>query len=79
MAKRKTKTKTTKKTKLKRPSLKLSNQQKLILGSLLLILGILLFIAFLSYFFTGQADQSILGEFSSRQAKAENWMSKVGA
>ncbi|MBT8267105.1 MAG: DNA translocase FtsK [Bacteroidia bacterium] len=79
MAKRKTKTKTTKKTKFKKPSLKLSNQQKLIFGSLLLILGILLFIAFLSYFFTGQTDQSILGEFSSRQAKAENWMSKVGA
>lgn len=79
MAKKKTRTRRTKKTKFKKPSLKLSNQQKLILGSLLLILGILLFIAFLSYFFTGQADQSILTEFASRQAKAENWMSKVGA
>jgi S-DNA-T family DNA segregation ATPase FtsK/SpoIIIE len=79
MAKKRTRTKSTKKSKIKKPSLKLSNQQKLIFGSLLLILGILLFIAFLSYFFTGQTDQSILGEFSSRQAKAENWMSKVGA
>ena len=79
MAKKKTRSKSTKKKSFKKPSLKLSNQQKLILGSLLLILGILLFIAFVSYFFTGQADQSILSEFSSRQAKAENWMSKVGA
>ena len=79
MAKKRTKTKSTKNSKFKKPSLKLSNQQKLIFGSLLLILGILLFVAFLSYFFTGQTDQSILSEFSSRQAKAENWMSKVGA
>ena len=78
MAKRKP---TKKKSKLKRkkPNLSLSNQQKLVFGSLLLILGILLFIAFLSFFFTGQADQSILGQFTSRDAEAENWMSKFGA
>ncbi|MBT8257768.1 MAG: DNA translocase FtsK [Bacteroidia bacterium] len=79
MAKKKSRRKSTKSSKLKKPSLVLSNQQKLIFGSLLLIMGILLFTAFLSYFFTGQADQSILSEFSSRQAKAENWLSKVGA
>ena len=78
MAKKKaTKKKVVKKT--KKLSLKLSNQQKLVFGSLLLIIGILLFIAFLSFFFTGQADQSIILEFSSRDAKAENWLSKFGA
>lgn len=78
MAKKKaTKKKVAKKT--KKLSLKLSNQQKLVFGSLLLILGILLFIAFLSFFFTGQADQSIILEFTSREAKAENWLSKFGA
>ncbi len=79
MAKKRSRGKSKKSTLLKKPSLTLSNQQKLIFGSLLLILGVLLFIAFLSYFFTGQADQSILSEFSSRQAKAQNWLSKVGA
>ena len=82
MAKKKTSNKTTKKkstTKIKKPNFTLSNQQKLVFGSLLLILGILLFIAFLSFFFTGKADQSIISEFSSRNVQAENWLNKVGA
>lgn len=78
MAKKKT-TKTKTKKKLKKPSLNLSSQQKLVFGSFLLILGILLFISFLSYFFTGQADQSILSEFTSRDVEAKNWLSKIGA
>jgi len=76
------KKKTTKKKaskKIKKLSFKLSNQQKLVFGSLLLILGLLLFIAFISHFFTGEADQSIQNEFTSREAKAENWLRKVGA
>ncbi|WP_452229106.1 DNA translocase FtsK 4TM domain-containing protein [Lacinutrix sp. MEBiC02404] len=81
MAKKKTKTTktTTKKTKsLKAPSFKLSSQQKLVLGSLLIILGLLLFIAFLSFFFTGKADQSTLSEFASRNVETQNWLSKSG-
>ena len=85
MAKRKTKTKSKPKTssRAKKPSkklsLKLSSQQKLIFGSLLIILGILMFIAFLSYFFTGEADQSTLSQFSERDVKTENWLNKIGA
>jgi S-DNA-T family DNA segregation ATPase FtsK/SpoIIIE len=81
MAKKKTKTKSKAKTtpKLKKPSFKLSSQQKLIFGSLLIILGVLLFIAFLSFFFTGQADQSTLSELSSRDIEAKNWLNKLGA
>lgn len=60
-------------------SFALSNQQKLVLGSLLLILGILLFIAFLSHFFTGEADQSTLSEFASRDVETKNWLNKIGA
>lgn len=60
-------------------SFALSNQQKLVLGSLLLILGILLFVAFLSHFFTGEADQSTLSEFASRDVETKNWLSKIGA
>ena len=55
-------------------SFALSNQQKLVLGSLLLILGILLFIAFLSHFFTGEADH-----FTPKNVETKNWLGKVGA
>ncbi|WP_299336381.1 DNA translocase FtsK [uncultured Psychroserpens sp.] len=81
MAKKKTKTKSKAKTtpKLKKPSFKLSSQQKLIFGSLLIILGVLMFIAFLSFFFTGKADQSTLSEIASRDVEAENWLNKLGA
>ena len=81
MAKRTTEKKSTSnsKTKLKRPSLKLSSQQKLILGSLLIILGVLLFISFVSFLFTGKEDQSLLSEFPSRHVEAKNWGSQFGA
>lgn len=79
MAKKATKKKTTKKPKLKRSSFKLSSQQKLIFGSLLTILGVLLFISFLSFLFTGKEDQSILSEFPSRDAEAKNWAKLLGA
>lgn len=79
MAKKKTKTKSKPTSKLKKPNFKLSSQQKLIFGSLLIILGILLFIAFLSFFFTGKADQSTLSELASRNIDAENWLNKLGA
>ncbi|WP_347925635.1 DNA translocase FtsK 4TM domain-containing protein [Pontimicrobium sp. SW4] len=78
MAKKKPTTKKRKPTR-KKPNLSLSNQQKLVFGSLLLILGILLFLAFLSFFFTGQADQSVLDQFTTREVEAKNWMSKFGA
>ncbi|MBA6151468.1 DNA translocase FtsK [Gelidibacter maritimus] len=79
MAKKKTKAKSSTKKKIKKPNLKLSSQQKLIFGSLLMILGVLLFIAFLSFFFTGKADQSTLTEIGTREVVAENWLNKLGA
>ncbi len=81
MAKKSTKRKTKTKTKSKRksPSFKLSNQQKLIFGSLLIILGVLLFISFLSFLFTGREDQSILSQFPSRDVEAKNWARLFGA
>ena len=63
MAKSKTKKAPSKK--LKKPSFKISNQQKLVLGSFLVLFGVLLCIAFISFFFTGEADQSTLSEFTS--------------
>ncbi len=80
MAKKISKNKTTKRKVTKRNfSFKLNNQQKLILGSLLIILGVLLFISFLSFLFTGKEDQSILSEFPSRELEAKNWASQFGA
>ena len=85
MAKKTTKKKNTtkinsksKKT-FKKPSLVLSNQQKLIFGSLLIILGVLLFISFLSFIFTGKEDQSALSNFPERSETYKNWASQLGA
>src|SRR5690606_16099661 len=78
MAIKKTKTNTNTTTP-KKLNLKLSSQQKLIFGSFLIILGILLFVAFVSYFFTGKADQSTITELTSREVKADNWLNKLGA
>ena len=84
MAKKTTKKKaTTKKTKprakSKKLSFKLSSQQKLIFGSLLIILGVLLFISFLSFVFTGKDDQSVLSNFPERSEEYKNWASQLGA
>ncbi|WP_298344326.1 DNA translocase FtsK [uncultured Algibacter sp.] len=79
MAKSKPKAKKAPRKKIKAPSFKLSSQQKLVLGSFLVIAGLLLFIGFVSYLFTGEADQSTLSNFTSRDVKTQNWLSKSGA
>ena len=79
MAKAKKQTKTKKKIGFKKPDLTLTSQQKLVLGSFLIILGVLFFISFLSNLFTGKVDQSALSEFSSRDVETQNWLSKIGA
>ena len=57
----------------------MSKQNKVILGSLLILLSLALFFSFLSYFFTWQADQSLLTEFADRNKTAENLLNKFGA
>jgi S-DNA-T family DNA segregation ATPase FtsK/SpoIIIE len=79
MAKKKPTAKPKKKPLIKKPSFALSSQQRLIFGSLLLILGLLLFISFVSYLFTGPEDQSTLTEFASRNIKPKNLLNKIGA
>ncbi|WP_190808902.1 DNA translocase FtsK [Flagellimonas sp. S3867] len=75
-----------KRTKSKKPtpakkgfSFRLSKQNKIILGSLLIVLSIALFFSFMSYYFTWQEDQSILSEFNDRNAQASNLLNKFGA
>ena len=77
MAKKKKKTKSAKAKKGLRFSL--SKQNRIILGSLLMLFSIALFFSFISYFFTWQDDQSMLSQFSERNAEAENLLNKFGA
>lgn len=79
MTKKNSTKKTSKSPLLKKLSFKLSNQQRLIFGSFFIILSLLLFLSFLSYFITGNADQSALTEFASREVHTKNWASKIGA
>ncbi len=76
MAKRRKKSRSTKGKKL---SFRLSKQNKVILGSLLVLFSIALFFSFISYYFTWQEDQSLLTEFADRNAEAENLLNKFGA
>ncbi|NHF59807.1 DNA translocase FtsK [Flavobacteriaceae bacterium TP-CH-4] len=77
MAKKATKAKT-KSTKKKQP-FKISKQNKIILGSLLMLFSIALFFSFISFYFTWQDDQSLLSEFHDRNQEAQNLLNKFGA
>lgn len=63
----------------KRMKFSLSKQQKILLGSFLILLGVALLLSFVSYFFTWQADQSDIGILSDRKLQAQNWLNKFGA
>ena len=78
MAKKKAKTKKNP-TKSRNFSLKLNRQQKVVLGSFLMLFGLALIVAFISFLFNWQADQSVLNEFANREFEAKNWLSKFGA
>lgn len=77
MAKKKKKSQPT--TSKKRFSLRVSKQNKVILGSLLILLSLALFFSFASFYFTWQDDQSLLTEFADRNAQAKNLLNKFGA
>jgi len=63
----------------KKTSLKLSKQQTIIWGVFLFLLGIALFLSIVSYFFNWQADQSIIGNLTSRNLSTQNWLNTFGA
>ncbi len=67
------------KKKKKSTSLGLSKQNKIILGSLLILLSMALFFSFVSFYFTWQDDQSLLTEFADRNEEAKNLLNKFGA
>ena len=57
----------------------ITDQQRLLLGSFIILFGLLCMIAFGSFFFTGDIDQSILNDFGDRQTEATNIINKFGA
>ncbi|MGF1559681.1 MAG: DNA translocase FtsK 4TM domain-containing protein [Flavobacteriaceae bacterium] len=63
----------------KKGSFKLSKQNKIILGSLLMLFSIALFFSFVSFYFNWQDDQSLLSEFKDRNQLAKNLLNKFGA
>ncbi|PCJ94954.1 MAG: cell division protein FtsK [Flavobacteriaceae bacterium] len=79
MAKKRTKSKPKTKSVKKGFSFKLSKQNKIIFGSLLVLLSIALFFSFISFYLTWQDDQSLLHEFSNRNQQAKNLLNKFGA
>jgi len=79
MPKKKASTRKTKSTTIKKPGFKFTRQHKVVLGSFLMLLGFGLLIAFISFLFNWQADQSTLQDFGNRDLVAKNWMSKFGA
>jgi S-DNA-T family DNA segregation ATPase FtsK/SpoIIIE len=60
-------------------SFKINRLQQVILGSALIVTGLLLLFSFVSYLFTGTQDQSILQEIGNRSVETENWISQLGA
>ena len=65
-------------TKKKNP-FRISKQNKIILGSLLILFSIALFFSFVSFYFTWEHDQSMLTEFKNRNEEAKNLLNKFGA
>jgi S-DNA-T family DNA segregation ATPase FtsK/SpoIIIE len=79
MAKKNTKDSKNTTAKEKLPARKITRQQKFSIGVLLILLAIALLLSFVSFFITGNNDQSLIGDVFNREAKAENWLGKIGA
>ncbi|MDT0646005.1 DNA translocase FtsK [Zunongwangia sp. F260] len=79
MAKKKAKTRKNPANKTSKFTFKLNRQQKVVLGSFLMLFGLALLVAFISFLFNWQADQSSLDHLADRQIESKNWLSKFGA
>ncbi len=59
--------------------LKVTRQQKVVVGALLVLFSISLLLAFISFYIYGQEDQSTLSAFTDRTEVTKNWLGKFGA
>jgi len=62
-----------------RKSWKLSKQNKIVIGSLLVLFSVALLVAFISFYIHGQADQSAVAKLTDRNVTVDNWLGKFGA
>ena len=60
-------------------SWKVSRQQKFTIGVLLVLLSVALLLSFISYFITGNYDQSQVNDVFDRDIQTRNWLGKFGA
>ncbi|MCX2837763.1 DNA translocase FtsK 4TM domain-containing protein [Salinimicrobium sp. MT39] len=79
MAKRKAVKKSSSKSSFSKSSLRLSPKGKVLLGSFLIFFGLALLIAFTSFLFNWQVDQSTLSQLGNREVETKNLLSKFGA
>jgi S-DNA-T family DNA segregation ATPase FtsK/SpoIIIE len=56
-----------------------TKQNKIVLGSLLVLFSIALLLAFISFYIYGQADQSAVNQLTDRNETVQNWLGKFGA
>ena len=63
----------------KEPSKNNLRQYKFVFGCILVLIAIALLISFISYYVTGNNDQSQLGSFFDRTENTQNWLGKFGA
>jgi S-DNA-T family DNA segregation ATPase FtsK/SpoIIIE len=55
-----------------------NRQTQTVFGFFLVLFSLFLCIAFVSFFFSWDIDQSELSEFSNKNAKVKNWLGKIG-
>jgi S-DNA-T family DNA segregation ATPase FtsK/SpoIIIE len=82
MAKRKPSTKTTRETSERKPGIFAflkTKQTQTIFGIFLMLFSLFLCIAFISFFFNWQEDQSTLDQLTNRAVKSKNLLGKIGA
>ena len=63
----------------KKFSLQMNRRQKFIVGIVFIFFSLALLLSFISYFITGNADQSTVNQLTNRSLEAENWLGKLGA
>lgn len=59
--------------------LKTKKQYRMLFGFLLVLLSIGFLVSFISFFVSGQADQSAVNSLTDRSETVENWLGKFGA
>ena len=59
--------------------LKTKKQYRMLFGILLVLLSVGFLVSFISFFVSGQADQSAVNSLTDRNENVENWLGKFGA